>query len=206
MSRDKRLHRPQSVGKLARCAKQDRLESHLHDHLVPVLDLLTWRRTRSQLHFGNLHRPRLGTLLGFVALNHQLIPHLSAALENAVRGKLQHAFRAKIRPPAAPPVAVPNVQAQDPQADVVLGAEPAAARGAGAVPRKPLAASGLLDAHRGARAARHIPAAAHRLVARSAAEPSQAAVVSRAERQPKAVPNDLSHSGGRVACAGLVSL
>ena len=114
-----------------------------------------------------------------------------------------------VQAPGAPPVAVPNVQAQDPQADVVLGAEPAAVRGAGAVPRKPLAASGLparLDAHRGARAARHIPAAAHRLVARSAAEPSQAAVVSRAERQPKAVPNDLSHSGGRVACAGLVSL
>ena len=68
--------------------------AHLHDHLLPVLDLLTWRRTRSQLHFGNFHRLWSGTL-GFVALNHQLIPHLSAALENAVRGKLQNTFRAK---------------------------------------------------------------------------------------------------------------
>src|SRR5205807_5035284 len=30
--------------------------------------------------------------------NHQLIPHLGAALEAAMRRKLQHAFRAKIRP------------------------------------------------------------------------------------------------------------
>src|SRR2546427_9322258 len=74
------------------------LESHLHDHLLPVLDLLTWRRTRSQLHFGNFHRLRFGALLGLVALNHQLIPHLGAALEDAMRRKLQHALRAKIRP------------------------------------------------------------------------------------------------------------
>ena len=92
-----------------------------------------------------------------------------------------------VQAPGAPPVAVPNVQAQDPQADVVLGAEPAAVRGAGAVPRKPRTANDLparLDAHRGARAARHIPAAAHKLAAPNGAEPTQAAVADRAERQP----------------------
>ncbi len=107
-----------------------------------------------------------------------------------------------------PPVAVPNVQAQDPQADVVLGAEPAAVRGAGAVPRKPLAASGLparLDAHRGARAARHIPAAARKLAAPNGAEPTQAAVANRAEGQRRT----LSCGGGqqvRVTSDGQASL
>jgi len=92
--------------------------------------------------------------------------------------------------PAVPRVPVPNAQAQEPQAGVVLGAEPAAVRGAGAVPRKPLAASGLparLGAHRGSHELQlrgHVPAGAHRLVARSAAEPTQAAVADRAERQP----------------------
>ncbi|PYX20209.1 MAG: hypothetical protein DMG87_10780 [Acidobacteria bacterium] len=33
---------PQRLGKLGGMRKQDRLASHLHDHLLPVLDLLTW--------------------------------------------------------------------------------------------------------------------------------------------------------------------
>src|SRR5207244_8349488 len=79
---------------------------------------------------------------------------------------------------------------QDPQADVVLGAEPAAVRGAGAVPRKPLAARGLpaqLDAHRGSHELKlrgHVPTGARRFVERNAAEPTQAAVARRAERHP----------------------
>ena len=96
-----------------------------------------------------------------------------------------------VPPPPVPRVPAPNVQAQEPQAGVDLGAEAPAVREAGAVPRKPRAASDLparLDAHRGSRALQvrgRVPAGAHRLVARSAAEPSQAAVVSRAERQPR---------------------
>ena len=95
-----------------------------------------------------------------------------------------------VPPPPVPRVPAPNVQAQEPQAGVDLGAEAPAVREAGAVPRKPRAASDLparLDAHRGSRALQvrgRVPAGAHRLVARSAAEPSQAAVLSRAERQP----------------------
>ena len=113
--------------------------------------------------------------------------------------------------PAVPRVHVPNAQAQEPQAGVVLGAEPAAVRGAGAVPRKPLAASGLparLGAHRGSHELQlrgHVPAGAHRLVARSAAEPTQAAVADRAERQPRT----LSCGGGqqvRVTSDGQASL
>src|SRR5439155_5489122 len=83
------------------------------------------------------------------------------------------------------------VQAQEPQAGVDLGAEAAAVREAGAVPRKPRAASGLpaqLDAHRGSHELKlrgHVPAGARRLVERNAAEPTQAAAVAnRAERQP----------------------
>jgi len=72
----------------------------------------------------------------------------------------------------------------------LLGAEAAAVREAGAVPRKPRAASALPArwvAHHGARVARRVPAAAHKLAAQNAAEPTQAAVASGAERQPRAL-------------------
>ncbi len=63
---------PQRLGKLGGMRKQDRLASHLHDHLLPVLDLLTWAPDSKPAALREFPPARLGSFLGFVALNYQL--------------------------------------------------------------------------------------------------------------------------------------